>query len=230
MSQSLDWLPHRREQQIAMAKNWCAVLKRTAVAWSIPPAVATELAGLYEVAEETLAEALSSSRTAVITARCKEAFDLLVGKMRDTKRRYFLTPPLTDSDYISLGLKEPDTIPTIIPPPSAQVEADLTFPGIHLVELKHIRAVAGVAPDARSDYGVRVFWGLSGAPNGTDNFRITKAPNSGYDLPHSQFTRRRKERFDFDGESGNTVYFCLRYENPKGQTGPFGPILKAVIP
>jgi hypothetical protein len=26
------------------------------------------------------------------------------------------------------------------------------------------------------------------------------------------------------------VYFCLRYENPKGQTGPFGPILKAVIP
>jgi hypothetical protein len=25
-------------------------------------------------------------------------------------------------------------------------------------------------------------------------------------------TRKQKERFDFDGESGNTVYFRLRYE------------------
>jgi hypothetical protein len=91
-------------------------------------------------------------------------------------------------------------------------------------------AVAGTPPDDRSDYGVRIFWGITGPVSGTDKFRITEAPKSGNDLPHSQFTRRRKELFDFDGESGNTVYFCLRYENPKGQTGPFGPILKAVIP
>jgi hypothetical protein len=28
----------------------------------------------------------------------------------------------------------------------------------------------------------------------------------------------------------NTVYFCLRYENSKGEAGPFGPVLSAVIP
>jgi hypothetical protein len=44
------------------------------------------------------------------------------------------------------------------------------------------------------------------------------------------FTRRKRERFDFDGESGNTVYFCLRYENSKGEAGPFGPLLSAVVP
>jgi hypothetical protein len=44
---------------------------------------------------------------------------------------------------------------------------------------------------------------------------------------------QKKERFNFDGESGNRVYFCLQYENTKGREegqGPFGPILPAIIP
>jgi hypothetical protein len=49
-------------------------------------------------------------------------------------------------------------------------------------------------------------------------------------LPYSVFTKKKKKRFDFEGESGNTVYFCLRYENGKGDVGPFGPILQAGIP
>jgi transcriptional regulator with XRE-family HTH domain len=35
---------------------------------------------------------------------------------------------------------------------------------------------------------------------------------------------------DLDGESGNTIWICLQYETKRGKTGPFGPILKAVIP
>jgi hypothetical protein len=44
------------------------------------------------------------------------------------------------------------------------------------------------------------------------------------------FTREKKLLLDLDGESGKTVYLCLRYENSKGEAGPFGPILHAVIP
>jgi hypothetical protein len=37
------------------------------------------------------------------------------------------------------------------------------FPGIHLVELRTIRPVAGpMPPDLRSDYGVRIYYGLTG--------------------------------------------------------------------
>jgi hypothetical protein len=63
--------------------------------------------------------------------------------------------------------------------------------------------------------------------------RIAAPPAKGEDLPHSLFTHKKKYRFDFDGDSGKTVYFCLKYENekggPKGE-GPFGPILEAIIP
>jgi hypothetical protein len=230
MAHYTDWLPAKRALQLAMAKNWYAVLNRKAQKWGIPNNVGTELEGLMEKAQDALSEAMSSARTAVITARCKAAFDTLIAKMRDIKKRYFLQPPLKDEDMVSLELSPPDTTP--IPPPTAQAEADLTFPGIHLVELKKIRTVAGSgsAQDGKSDYGVRIFWGLTGPAVGEDKFRVTEAPGSGKDLPHSKFTRRHKELFDFDGESGNTVYFCLRYENPKGDAGPFGPMLKAVIP
>jgi hypothetical protein len=117
-----------------------------------------------------------------------------------------------------------------IPVPGNQVEADLTFPGLHLVELRNIRPVAGLPPDPRSDYGVRIYFGFMGPPSEKYPFRLTKAPKSGEELPYSVFTKQKKKRFDFDGESGNTVYFCLRYENSKGEAGPFGPMLTAVIP
>ena len=151
--------------------------------------------------------------------------------LRDFVNRYLRYPPVTDEDRDFMGIPNPDKTRTPIPPPTAQVEADLVFPGIHLVELRNIRAVpGGVAPDERSNYGVRVFWGLTGPASKAHRYRVTEAPESGNDLPTSEFTHKREKLFDFDGESGNTVYFCLRYENPAGDTGPFGPMLKAVIP
>jgi hypothetical protein len=56
---------------------------------------------------------------------------------------------------------------------------------------------------------------------------------TGEDLPHSVFTHKKKYRFDFDGDSGKTVYFSLKYENEKGGEegeGLYGPIFSAIIP
>jgi hypothetical protein len=77
---------------------------------------------------------------------------------------------------------------------------------------------------------VRIYFGFSGPPSEKYPFRLTQAPKRGEELPYSVFTKKKNKRFDFEGESGNTVYFCLRYENSKGEAGPFGPILQAVIP
>jgi hypothetical protein len=92
-----------------------------------------------------------------------------------------------------------------------------------------VRVGGAAPPDGRVDYGVRIHWGLSGEPTETNRFRVVGTPKTGRDLPNSLFMRRRKERFDFDGESGSRVYFCLKYENPSGWEGPFGPILSAII-
>jgi hypothetical protein len=128
-----------------------------------------------------------------------------------------------------MGLHIPDTIPTTIPRP----ESDVIYPGVHLIELTHIRAVKTGGEDPCGDYGVRIFWGILGPPAPHDKFRLAAPPVTGDDLPHSAFTHRQRCRFDFSGDSGSTVYFCLRYENEKGGKegeGPLGPIFSAIIP
>jgi hypothetical protein len=157
--------------------------------------------------------------------------------MRFLKNRYFVSPPLVEADFISLGLKPHDTKPTPIPPPIDQAEADVSYPAAHTLEL-HLRPIADSAPDPhRSDYGFRVYFGIL-PPGGatlevaaSPKRELMKAPVTGDELPHSHFTRRKRERLDFSQEeSGKTIYFCVRYENAKGEPGPWGPIFSAVIP
>ncbi|MDR2739933.1 MAG: hypothetical protein LBB68_08920 [Treponema sp.] len=233
---STDWLPASRTEQLATARNWISIINAPVDPpdWGIPPAKITAFITIVDTAEAALLRVQSDSeRTPVATAQCNTAFKALTGNMRYLKNRFFLVPPLTESDLIALGLKSRDSSsPT--PTPDAQPEADLTFPGIHLVELRNIRPMAGgTAPNPRSNYGVRIYYGLTGEPTEAHRFRVTGTPKTGKDLPYSLFTHRKRERFDFDGESGNRVYFCLQYERPKGGEkgkGPFGPILSAVIP
>jgi hypothetical protein len=145
--------------------------------------------------------------------------------------RYMRFPPVTNEDRSATGISNHSGGRSPVGKPSAQAEADLVFPGIHLVELRKIHPAGGASPDPRSDYGVRIFYGVLGG--GKARERITEPPRTGGELPQSIFTRRKTYRFDFDGDSGKAVYFCLRYENSKGGEegeGPFGPILSAFIP
>jgi len=60
---------------------------------------------------------------------------------------------------------------------------------------------------------------------------LMKAAVTGEDLPHSQFTRRRKILMEFPAEdSGKTVFYSVRFENAKGGKGPWGPVFSAIIP
>jgi hypothetical protein len=225
-------MPRPRDGILAMCRNWTGyITEARRTAWGIPQEQLTELVNRFNTAEALLRKDLDADeRTRVVAARCRAAFKSLTAYMRSFRSQYCRIPPLSGGDWAALGFrfKAP---PASIPVPESQAEADLIFPGIHLVELIRIRPVkGGTAPEARSNYGVRIYYGLSGPPSGAFRFRLTGEPKSGRDLPYSLFTRRKKERVDFDGESGNKVYFCLRYENPRGQAGPFGPILSAVIP
>jgi hypothetical protein len=219
-----------------MCRNWLTYMtaeRRTA--WGVPDAEYNELEVLCSAAESILRKALDiTERSHVVTAQCREAFEALTAKMRFVRERRFKVPPLTKMDWAALGFRNKGGRRAPTPAPEAQPEADLTFPGIHLVELRNIRPMAGaVPPDPRGDYGVRIYYGLTGEPTEAHRFRVTGTPKTGDDLPKSLFTRRKRERFDFDGESGNRVYFCLQYESPTGGEkgkGPFGPILSAVIP
>jgi hypothetical protein len=195
----------------------------------IPQDARTEMADAYAAWYTAYSKTLTP-HTPADTLVKNNAKKAAIQVIRPFVNQYLRYPPVMPEDRKNMNIPERDTIPTPIPAPEVQAEADLTFPGVHMVELRNIRAVGAPIPDSRSDYGVRIYYGFSGPATEKYRFRITGTPRTGEDLPYSVFTKRKKERFDFDGESGNTVYFCLRYENPTGKPGPFGPMMSAVIP
>ena len=221
MPMTKDWLPAARTAQLTMAKEWIAVAGAQAAAWAFPAAVLTELAALSQAAETALDIAQNeSTRTPVTTAQCRAAFEALILKMRDIKRRYFLEPPLTDADLISLSLKPHDNTHTLSGPPTAQVTVETYLVGRHELGVK-IVYVTG-SPQDPANKGCRIWYRVSGPGD--------SPPPGPEELGKSFYTRRKKDLIEFDfGDSGKTVYFAVQVEN-EGKKGPWGPLVSALIP
>jgi hypothetical protein len=204
-----------------MARNWQIVAGTSAAAWGIPPAVLQNLDTLISAADTTLAAAKNeNTRTPVVTAQCREAFTVLTAAMRDMKRRNFLSPPLTDSDYTALGLKPHDPTSTASGTPKAQVMVETYLIGRHELGIK-IVYVTG-SPDDPANKGYRIWYSVI-APGETP-------PANPRDLRNAFFTRRKKDVITFDfGDSGKTAYFAVQVENDN-KKGPWGPLVSALIP
>jgi hypothetical protein len=206
-----------------MCRDWIEVLTtgNKAFAWGVPASRVTSLETAADNAAAALALAMNEmTRTPVVNAQCTASFFAMTGEMRDTKQRYFLTPPLTDADYISLGLKPHDRTPTHSGKPMAQVMIETFLIGRHQL-------------------GIRIVY-VSGDPNDPANkgFRIyfmvrrpgEIAPASQEELIRSFYTQRLKDYMEFEPlDSGSTAYFAVQIENG-GKKGSWGPMTSAIIP
>jgi hypothetical protein len=140
--------------------------------------------------------------------------------MRDFKRRYFLSPPLTESDFVSLGLEPHDGKPTPSHEPTAQVTIETYLVGRHELGVRIVYLTG--SPDDPANEGYRVWYSVV-APG-------EPPPRDPDDLRKSFFTRRKKDVIGFAfGDSGKTVYFAVQVENG-GKKGPWGPLVSALIP
>jgi hypothetical protein len=204
-----------------MAGNWGDILPGKETAWNIPAAVITDLAALVASADAALTAAKNeTTRTPVATAQCREAFKALEEKMRDTKRRYLLSPPLTEADFVSLGLKPHDTHPTASGAPTAQVMVETYLVGRHELGVKIIYVTG--SPNDAANRGYRIWYSVLAAGE--------SPPANPEDLRKSFYTQRKKDLIGFDfGDSGKTAYFAVQVENG-GKKGPWGPLVSALIP
>jgi hypothetical protein len=69
-------------------------------------------------------------------------------------------------------------------------------------------------------HGAEIKWGFSDTPIVNPD-----------ELPHSAFDTHSPFRLEFRGEDrGKTVWFCLRWENTRGEKGPWSEIVSAIVP
>jgi hypothetical protein len=167
-----------------------------------------------------------------------EAFDAQKAAMRRFRDRWFKMPPLTLGDWIALGFREKDSHSTPIPPPQGTPVVSLSYPGGPHVVMAHLGPLPGTEElNPASDYGYAIYVGIMPQGGATleeaasEKHYLMKVPKDGKGLQHYRFTRRRKEKLIFDAEdAGKTAYVCARYENGKGETGLWGPVVSIIIP
>jgi hypothetical protein len=206
-----------------MVRQWIQVLSDAAVrtAWGIPTAAFTELGNRWDAAQAALEKARNENeRTPVANAQCKAAFDAMREYARDFKKRYFLVPPLTDADLVSLGLKPHKIHPTPTGEPTARVRAELYILGRQ--ELGFRIVFESGDPGDRANEGFRVYRVLV-APG-------EAPPTAPQETWVSFFTRRKKDGVKFGyTDSGKTAWFAVQIEN-HGLKGNWGSLTYAMVP
>ena len=214
-------MPSKKEEQLAMCRSWITALDAKQKEWNVPADKITVLSAALTTAD-TENSMPAGERNKVSNSRLKDAFTVLTAEMRDVKKRYFYVPPLTNADLTGLGLKPKDTVPTPVSVPKVRAAGKIVYRGSGSLEL-HIAPEADISDDKRAYYGCKIVYAVMNADE--------PAPKSEKELTESMFTRRKKETFIFQPQdAAKKVYFCMRYENSKGQAGPWCPIFAAVIP
>ena len=233
-----DWYPASRDAQLHMVKTWVNVFADWGPQWHIPAEHVSQLAQDAKRAEDALGKVNSGTRTPADIVSCNIAFADMETEARFIRKRFLHVPPLRPEHLALLLLRQPDNIPTNVNPPTVQPTITIAYPGgPHLLRIT-LAPLAGSDPfDERSDYGHAIFLGLMPQGGATveqaasPKHYLMKDPLSGAELQHWRFTRRKRDFVEFAAEeSGMRAFFCARYENQKGEHGPWGPVASAVVP
>jgi hypothetical protein len=165
-----------------------------------------------------------ATRTSVIIANLSDAEKAFVPAYRKLYTGFLRDNPLvTDADLLNMGLpkhssgeRHPAPVPTTVP------EYELRLPAPAVIELIYYSTTSEGKRHSKPEgvHGVEV------------RSAILSEPPAGWDaLTESSFDTASPITFTFAGEQrGQRFYFALRWENTRGDKGPWSEINSAVIP
>lgn len=216
-----DWMPHSRSPRIAMAKTWDTVIPGQAESWGIPEADVTELTEAYDEVNGRDATP-PEQRTLVFNQMLQIADERLIAIMRKIKRLYLFPEIIGVENYLTLGLRLHDTEPTPVPVPVGTATAKVEYLSGQQIQLE-LEHATNISAEAKAYYGFRIYYTVLPAD--------APVPETEDALNKSVFTRRRRHIFRFTlADAGKRAHFRIVYENSKGESGPFGSIISALIP
>jgi len=225
MSTSGDWLPRKRADQLAMARTWVDALPGMKPMLGVTDAEIDELSDLVETVEVEEARLAASPGDRVIAARVAEAYKAMVTFMRRLRRRRFFSPPMLDSDWLSLSLRPPDTIRTPHINVTEAVEFELILRNIREIVVNFwIKGETHRAKPHGYD-GAVIIWDIYDLRGGD------VPPSNPHQLTMHTMASRTPHTLEFAEEQrGETVFIALAWQNERGHTGAWSEIQSAIIP
>ncbi|RRJ94628.1 hypothetical protein Ga0100231_010030 [Opitutaceae bacterium TAV4] len=217
-----DYIPRKDEDFHAWQANFALKLGAMTTRLGIPEAKTNTLESLQGQWIDALQLASQpSTRTPLTIEQKTHARDTYESFLRLLVRQHIANnEQTTDDDRVTLGLPIPKTTRTPAPVPTSipGVKLSLEAPGIVIVAFFDMGNIHRAKPDLV--HGAEI----------ASVIRETE-PTTGDDFNRSSFDTRSPFTFTFDiSERGKTLWLRLRWENTRGEKGPWSDIHKIIIP
>jgi hypothetical protein len=125
-----------------------------------------------------------------------------------------------DVDRTNMGLPVYDSSHSPVPPPSTYPDMAIDSSVIRRLSVHYHDHGSNRRGKPAGVQGAIVRWGI-----------LENVPNGVEELPHSALDTRSPYTLDFeDKQRGSKVYFCLAWQNNKGEQGPWSEIECAIVP
>ncbi|MDR1407116.1 MAG: hypothetical protein LBJ23_03585 [Tannerella sp.] len=217
-----DFIPRKDVDFYQWVNNFYIVLIPNITRFGIPQAACDTLIALKKVWDDkySVAEAPSTRTKSSIHVKT-QARATLESALRIFIREYLTySSKVTDIDRDNLGLPIHKTTrtPSQIPKTPPQFKIDSSI--IRRLKLHFFDNNSRRYGKPSGVHSVEIIWAILDAP-----------PVSIDKLIHSSSDTRSPFMLEFsESNRGKSVYFCLRWENMRGEKGPWGEIIMAIIP
>ena len=217
----MSYIPAKDADFLDWSRNILTQTAAHADGWNIPAGAVTLLQSAFDAYQAAYIKAQDPNRGKVHTLKKNEARDALKAAMRSfLNERLRYNSAVTDDDRRSLGITIPDGIRTPQPAPATHPEFEIDTSELRQLTVRFRNNGSERLGKPKKAHGAEIRWDYRNAP-----------PEDIDSLPHSEFATRSPHTLVFkEGERGKMVYICLRWENGKGEKGPWGEIIGAVVP
>lgn len=139
--------------------------------------------------------------------------------IRPFKRQYLDFPPVTDEDRRAMDIHIRDTTLTTQMAPTEQSDTAVDNTENHYEHKVRAMNHEGRNTKPKGVHGVKTAYQVGG-----------EKPATGEDLPKSKFSRKAHITITHtEADKGKPAYYATRYENAKGEGGPWSTIVEAYI-
>jgi hypothetical protein len=217
-----DYIPGSGRKFLVWVKILFANVEQNAAAWNIDPTTFTQILTKIATFETALEKAEDPNHgKADVKAKNDARNDLEKDVRKFVKEHLAFNSLISDEERERIGLPVYKTgrTPSPVEKNAPDCEVDTSVVGrltIHFFESGGNRKKGKPA----GQHGVEIAWVISD----TQPARWNELTNSNIDT-NSPFTLV----FEND-QRGKTVYFALRWENTRGEKGPWSSIMSAIIP
>ena len=161
------------------------------------------------------------SRTPVITAEKNDAKNVFLPLFRQLVNGLLCNPNVKNTDLAAMDLRRPDSTRTPMPVPAGWpvvTQVNLNTPRTVILNYTDSTSLKKAKP--KGVYGAVVRYALLDAP-----------PTDINELVNTLFDTQTPCPIEFtESQRGKKLYFCLAWQNTRGQNGPWGTIGMAIVP